>query len=101
MAVVWHLTDLGRIPSAAGVATRGYAAGRRITYLDNGVTVRDAGVDTNFSLMQGNLSLTRIAARLLGGGVTGDAEIKKSPLGYNQCRCAHDCTGHSTRETER
>src|SRR5580704_10530603 len=61
---------------AAGVATRGFAAGRSITYLDNGVTVRGAGVDTNFSLTQGNLSLTRIAARLLGGGVTGDAEIR-------------------------
>ncbi len=66
----------GTYSAAAGIATRGYAAARKVTYLDNGVAVRDAGADANFSLSQGNLSLSRIAARLLGGGVNGDAEIK-------------------------
>ncbi len=66
----------GTYSNAAGIAARGYAAGRGVTYLDNGVAVRDAAADANFSLAQGNLSLTRIAARLLGGGVTGDAEIR-------------------------
>ncbi len=66
----------GTYSNAAGIAARGYAAGRSITYLDIGVAVRDAAADANFSLAQGNLSLTRIAARLLGGGITGDAEIR-------------------------
>ncbi len=66
----------GTYSAAAGLAMRGYAAARSMTYVDNGVAVRDAGADANFSLSQGNLSLSRIAARLLGGGVTGDVEIK-------------------------
>ncbi len=66
----------GTYLTAAGIATRGYAAARSVTYLDNGVTLRDVGLDANFSLAQGDLSLTRIAARLLGGEVTGDAEIR-------------------------
>ena len=38
--------------------------------------MRDAGMNANFSLAHDNLSLTRIAGRLLGGGVTGDAEVR-------------------------
>ena len=66
----------GTYSTAAGVATRGYAAARGVTYLDNGVEVRDAGVSSDFSLARDNLALTRIAGRLLGGAVTGDAEVR-------------------------
>ena len=61
--------------TGAGMATQGYANARGVTYLDNGVAVRDAGVNANFVFAQDHLSLTRIAGRLLGGGVTGDAEV--------------------------
>ena len=70
------LNGSGTYSTAAGVATRGYAAARGVTYLDNGVAVRDAGVNADFSLAHDDLALTRIAGRLLGGGVTGDAEIR-------------------------
>jgi translocation and assembly module TamB len=70
------LNGSGTYWPAAGVATRGYAAARGVTYLDNGVEVRDAGVNADFSLAHDNLALTRIAGRLLGGGVSGDAEIR-------------------------
>ena len=70
------LDGSGTYSTAAGVATRGYAAARGVTYLDNGVEVRDAGVSADFSLARDNLALTRIAGRLLGGGVSGDAEVR-------------------------
>src|ERR1019366_3686207 len=70
------LDGSGTYSSTTGVAARGYAAARGVTYLDNGVEVRDAGVSADFSLARDNLALTRIAGRLLGGGVTGDAEVR-------------------------
>ncbi len=70
------LDGLGTYSSTTGVATRGYVAARGVTYLDNGVEVRDAGVSADFSLARDNLALSRIAGRLLGGGVTGDAEVR-------------------------
>jgi translocation and assembly module TamB len=70
------LEGAGTYSTAADVATRGYAAARGVTYLDNGVEVRDAGVSADFSLARDNLALTRIAGRMLGGGVTGDAEVR-------------------------
>jgi translocation and assembly module TamB len=70
------LNGSGTYSNADGIATRGYAAARNVTYLDNGVAVRDAGVNASFSLAHDDLSLTRIAGRLLGGGVSGDAEIR-------------------------
>ncbi len=70
------LDGSGAYSTTAGIATRGYAAARGVTYLDNGVEVRDAGVSADFSLARDNLALTRIAGRLLGGGVTGDAEVR-------------------------
>ncbi len=66
----------GTYSTTTGAATRGYAAARGVTYLDNGVAVRDANVNADFALAGDQLSLTRIAGRLLGGGVTGGAEIK-------------------------
>ncbi|MGA3316249.1 MAG: translocation/assembly module TamB domain-containing protein [Candidatus Korobacteraceae bacterium] len=71
-----RLDGSGTYSSTTGVATRGYAAARGVTYLDNGVEVRDVGVSADFSLARDNLALTRIAGRLLGGGVTGDAEVR-------------------------
>jgi translocation and assembly module TamB len=70
------LNGSGTYWPAAGVATRGYAAARGVTYLDNRVEVRDAGVNADFSLAHDNLAFTRIAGRLLGGGVSGDVEIR-------------------------
>ena len=70
------LNGSGTYSTGTGLATRGYAAARGVTYLDTGVAVRDAGVNAEFSLAHDNLALTRIAGRLLGGGVTGDAEVR-------------------------
>ena len=70
------LDGSGTYSTTAGVATRGNLAARGVTYLDNGVEVRDAGLSADFSLARDDLALTRIAGRLLGGGVTGDADIR-------------------------
>ncbi len=61
---------------AAGYASRGRIAVRDIDYLDNGIALRKANLNSNFSLDNNHLSLTRIAARLLGGQITGDADVK-------------------------
>ena len=70
------LTGSGSYSTTAGIATQGNAAARGVTYLDSGVAVRDAQGSADFSLAHDKLALTRIAGRLLGGTVTGDAEIK-------------------------
>ncbi len=70
------LNGSGTYSRTARVATRGNIAARGVTYLDNGVEVHDAGAGADVSLAKDNLALTRISGRLLGGGVTGDAEIR-------------------------
>ena len=60
----------------AGYSTRGKLAVRGLDYLDAGETIRNANVNTDFSLENNRLSLTKMAARLLGGEITGDAEVK-------------------------
>ncbi len=70
------LNGSGTYSGTARVATRGDIAARGVTYLDNGVEVHDAGASADFSLAKDNLALTRISGRLLGGGVSGDAEIR-------------------------
>ncbi len=61
---------------AAGYASRGRIALRDIDYLDDGVVLRKANLNSNFALDNNQLALTRIAARLLGGQINGDADIK-------------------------
>ena len=70
------LNGSGSYSTIAGIALQGNAAASGVTYLDNGVAVRDARATADFSLAHDKLALTRIAGRLLGGGVTGDAEIR-------------------------
>jgi translocation and assembly module TamB len=59
-----------------GYGTRGKLAVRGLDYLDAGETIRNANATTDFVLENNRLVLTKMAARLLGGEVTGDAEIK-------------------------
>ncbi len=49
---------------------------RDVDYLDNGIGLRNANLNSNFSFDNNELALTRIAARLLGGQITGDADVK-------------------------
>ena len=60
----------------AGIASRGRIAARDVDYLDNGIGLHNANLDSNFSFDNNELALTRIAARLLGGQITGDADVK-------------------------
>ena len=66
----------GSYSEAAGYASAGRIAVRDLDYQDGPVILRKANLDSNFSLDNNNLSLTRIAARMLGGMLTGDAEVK-------------------------
>ncbi len=56
----------GTYSTPAGLATRGSTAVRGVTYLDSGIAVRNANVNAEFALAGDQLSLTRIAGRLLG-----------------------------------
>src|SRR5579875_417940 len=62
--------------AAAGYESTGRAAIRDLDYLDNGVALRHADLDSDFSLANNRLLLTRTVARMLGGEVTGDAEVR-------------------------
>ncbi|MGA2905301.1 MAG: hypothetical protein ABSD98_15840, partial [Candidatus Korobacteraceae bacterium] len=70
------LDGSGTYSEAAGYASTGRIAIRDLDYLNEGIALRNASLDSNFSLDHNNLSMTRIAARLLGGLLTGDAEVK-------------------------
>ncbi len=70
------LDGSGTYAEAAGYASTGRIAARDLDYLDNGIALRRVNLNSNFSLANNNLSLTNIAAHLLGGLVTGDAEVK-------------------------
>ena len=59
-----------------GLASRGRIAVRDFDYLDNGIVLHQANLNSNFSFDNNHLALTRIAARLLGGQITGDANVK-------------------------
>jgi len=60
----------------AGYSTRGKLVVRGLDYLDAGEAIRNANVSTDFLLENNRLLLTKMAARLLGGEITGDAEVK-------------------------
>ncbi len=61
---------------AAGPATNGTLSLRGFDYVDSGMLLRKANLDSNFSLANNRLQLARIAARMLGGQVTGEADIR-------------------------
>ncbi len=61
---------------AATFATTGRIAVRDLDYQDGSIVLRKANLNSNFSVADDHLALTRIAARLLGGQVNGDADIR-------------------------
>ena len=70
------LNASGTYSEAAGYAARGRIAFRDLDYLDSGIVLRKTNLNANFSLENDDLKLTQIAARALGGQITGEAEIK-------------------------
>lgn len=70
------LDGSGTYSEAAGYASTGRIAVRDLDYQNDVVALQKANLNSNFSLDHNNLSMTRIAARLLGGMLTGDAEVK-------------------------
>lgn len=65
----------GGFSAAGGYETTGRIAIGDLDYLDNGVVLRHAGLSSDYSLANNRLLLTQIAARMLGGSVTGDADV--------------------------
>ncbi len=61
--------------SETGRTSSGKVAVRGFDYLQEGVVLRNANATADFALDNNRLALTRIAGRLLGGEVTGDATI--------------------------
>ena len=60
---------------SSGLSSTGRIAFRDLDYVDDGIAIRRANLNSNFSFANNRLALTRIAARGLGGEVTGDADI--------------------------
>ena len=65
----------GGYSEASGYESTGRVAIGDLNYVDNGVVLRHADLNSDFSLADNRLLLTQIAARMLGGKVTGDAEV--------------------------
>ena len=61
---------------ASGPATTGALSLRDLDYVDSGILLRKANLDSNFALANNRLQLSRIAARMLGGTVTGDGDVR-------------------------
>jgi translocation and assembly module TamB len=70
------LDGSGTYSSVGGYASTGRIAVRDLDYVDAGLSLRKAGLNSNFSVDNDHLVLSRIAARLLGGQINGDADIK-------------------------
>ena len=71
-----QLNGTASYSEAAGPALRGRIAFRDLDYIDNGLVLRKANANSNFSFSNDRLLLTRIATRMMGGEITGDADIK-------------------------
>ena len=61
---------------AASYSANGHVALRNLDYLNGSVVLKNANLDANYTLAQNRLALNRIAAHILGGLVTGEAEVK-------------------------
>jgi len=70
------LDGSGGYSNAGGAQSSGRITVRDLDYLNAGIALRRVNANSNFALSNDGLQLTRIAARLLGGQVNGDAEIK-------------------------
>lgn len=66
----------GKYSTADGVTSSGRMAFRDVDYQDGSMVLRGANLNSNFVLAKDRVQLSRIAARLFGGEVTGDADIK-------------------------
>ena len=71
-----QLNGTASYSEAAGPASKGRIAIRDLDYVDNGLVLRKANANSNFSFSKDRLELTRIATRMMGGEITGDADIK-------------------------
>jgi len=66
----------GSYSNAAGPEWSGRIAVRELDYLDGSLALRKVNLNSNFEISNDRFQLTRIAARLLGGQVNGDADIR-------------------------
>ena len=61
--------------SAERFSSDGKAALKNFEYRDDQLTLRDATLSSDFSISERQVKLSRAQGRLLGGSVTGDAEV--------------------------
>jgi translocation and assembly module TamB len=61
---------------ADNLVTSGKLSLRGVTYDEPGLEIRDANAAAEFSLDRERILLTKIEGRMLGGSVTGEAEVK-------------------------
>lgn len=62
--------------SGSSFDSTGRIAIRGLEYASPGLTLQNATLNSNFSLDRNRITLTRIAARALGGQISGDAEVQ-------------------------
>ena len=71
-----RLNGSGRYSRVSDYAANGHVAFRDFDYVEDPIALRKSSLDANFVLAPDRLELNRIAARVFGGMVTGDAVIK-------------------------
>ncbi len=84
----------------ASYSAHGHLAFRALDYLDEGLPLRQANLDANYAFAQDRLALSQISAHLLGGLVTGEAEIKNLVSLVPAPLTAELDTGTSKRRTK-
>jgi translocation and assembly module TamB len=89
---VLDLSGKGNWASLAKFAADGKAALKNFEWHDKHLNLHDANLNTDFSLNEKDLKLVKLQGRLLGGSVTGDAEITNwlppQPLAASNARNA-------------
>lgn len=71
-----QLNGIADYSQIASYSTRGHIAFRNLDYLHAELALRRANLDANFAFAQDRVALSRIAAHVFGGLVTGEADIK-------------------------
>ena len=71
-----QLNGTANYSAAGGPASTGRIAVRDLDYVDAGLALHHANANSNFSFANDRLQLTRIATRMMGGEITGEADIR-------------------------
>ncbi len=96
-----QLNGIADYSQIASYSTRGHIAFRNLDYHHDVLALRRANLDANFAFSQDRVALSRIAAHVFGGLVTGEADIKNVLSSAPARRAPEPHSVASKRATER